>query len=104
MLPSIFTRNNDNQLRYLSSNHPFIELRHDFLDVGFDLVVGGNEHREAIFFDGGEVFGGVDASLEAIQIYLSASHLFEELVRVEDLQNCVYGVLKLFLLVPRFCE
>jgi len=51
MLPSIFTSNNNNELRDLATNHPFIELTHDFLDVGFDLVIGGYEHCEAIFLD-----------------------------------------------------
>ena len=30
----------DNELRDLAAGHPFVELRHDFFDVGFDLVVG----------------------------------------------------------------
>lgn len=66
MLPGIFTRNNHHQFRDLATDHPFVELGHDFLDVGFDLVVGRDEHRKAIFLDGCEVFRGVDSSLEAL--------------------------------------
>lgn len=65
MFPSIFRCDYDHQLGDFAPDHPFVELRHDLFDVGFDLVIGGDEHREAIFLDGAEVFGGVDAALEA---------------------------------------
>ena len=51
MLACIFTRNNNHELGDLAADHPFVELAHDLLDVSFDLVVGGNEHCEAIFLD-----------------------------------------------------
>lgn len=65
MFTCIFAGDHNHQFRYLAADHPFVELRHDFLDVRFNLVVRGGEHREAIFLDGGEIFGGVDASLKS---------------------------------------
>lgn len=41
MLASLLACNNHHKLGNFASLHPFIQLRHDFLDVGFDLVVGG---------------------------------------------------------------
>lgn len=35
------------QLRDLSTHHPLVQLGHDLLDVGFDLIVGGNWNRSA---------------------------------------------------------
>jgi len=90
MLARIFAGYDDYELRDLATDHPFVELGHNFLNVGFDLVVRGDKHCEAIFFDPGglldvcswaggsgrdageedcarcEVFGGIDASLEAV--------------------------------------
>lgn len=65
MLARIFASYDHNQLRDLAVHHPFVELRHDFLDVGFYLVVRGDEHCEAVFLDRCEVFGWVDAALES---------------------------------------
>ena len=41
----------DYQFRDLAARHPFVELRHDFLDVCFDLIVGSDKHVESILFD-----------------------------------------------------
>ncbi|KAJ2965814.1 hypothetical protein NUW58_g10814 [Xylaria curta] len=51
MLAGVLVGYNDDQLADLAVLHPLVELRHDLLDVGFDLVVGGHEHIEAIFLD-----------------------------------------------------
>lgn len=69
MFASFFTGDNNNKLRDLATSHPLVELGHDLLDVGFDLVVRGNcpscwhqigkenecnaqtQHIEAIFLD-----------------------------------------------------
>lgn len=40
MLPRLLARDDHDKLGYLPSNHPLVELRHDLLNVGFDLVVG----------------------------------------------------------------
>ena len=61
VLPGIFTCDDYNQLRDLASDHPFVQLRHDFLDIGFDLVVRRYEHCEAIFLDS---VGGVSYAFE----------------------------------------
>lgn len=42
MFTSLLARDNYHKLRDLSSLHPFLQLRHDLLDVGFNLVVGRN--------------------------------------------------------------
>lgn len=42
MLSGLSAGDNQDQFRDLSAHHPLIELRHDLLDVGFDLVVGGD--------------------------------------------------------------
>lgn len=46
VLPGIFVGDHDDELRYLASHHPLVKLRHDLLDVGLDLVVGGNWHDQ----------------------------------------------------------
>lgn len=71
ILPCVLVCDYDDQLGDLAAGHPFCELGHDFLDVGLDLVVGGDlgglvvygraggvkkertEHREAIFLHAG---------------------------------------------------
>ena len=40
VLAGVFVGNDDDELGYLAADHPFVELGHDLLDVGFDLVVG----------------------------------------------------------------
>lgn len=40
VLAGIFVGDDDDKLGDFAANHPFVELAHDFLDVGFDLVVG----------------------------------------------------------------
>ncbi len=40
MLARLLARDDDNQLRDLATEHPFVELRHDLLNVCFHLVVG----------------------------------------------------------------
>ena len=42
---SLLVRNNHDKLRDLATHHPLVQLRHDLLDIGFDLVVGGNYSR-----------------------------------------------------------
>lgn len=65
MLARVLVGDHDDQLLDLAAHHPLVQLRHDLLDVGAHLVVGRHQHVQAIFLDGGEVFGGVDAALEA---------------------------------------
>lgn len=40
MLPRLLARDDHYKLGYLPPNHPLVQLRHDLLNVGFDLVVG----------------------------------------------------------------
>jgi len=40
MLPCLLTRDDDDEFGDLVADGPFAELGHDFLDVGFHLVVG----------------------------------------------------------------
>ena len=65
VLARVLVGDDNDQLGDLAADHPLVELRHDLLDVGAHLVVGRDQHVEAIFLDGGEVLGGVNASLEA---------------------------------------
>lgn len=69
MFTGLLARDNYHKLRDLSPLHPFLQLRHDLLDVRFDLVIGRNcyevraidvdleehssrtQHIEAIFFN-----------------------------------------------------
>lgn len=95
MLARVLTRDDHNQFRDLAMNHPLIELRHDLFDVGFYLVVRGDEHREAILLDRREILSGVDAALKSA--FLSVLAQLQEGIRGG--QNCVYGVLELCLLV-----
>ena len=48
VLASLLISDHNHQLGDLGFLHPFAELRHDFLDVCFDLVVTGRHHVEAI--------------------------------------------------------
>lgn len=64
MLSRVFVCDNDDQLADFAVLHPPVQLAHDLFDVGLDLVIGRDEHVEAIFLDGGEVLGWVDSSLE----------------------------------------
>ena len=38
----LFARDDNHEFRNLTTNDPFIQLRHNFLDVRFHLVVGGD--------------------------------------------------------------
>lgn len=40
VLAGVLVGDDDDELGDFAANHPFVELAHDFLDVGFDLVVG----------------------------------------------------------------
>lgn len=64
ILAGLLARDDNDEFRDLPARHPFVELGHDFLDVGLDLVVGGDEHVEAIFLHGCEVLSRVDPALE----------------------------------------
>lgn len=64
MLSGVFACDDHYEFCDLPADHPFVYLSHDLLDICLDLVVTRNEHCEAIFLDGVEVFGRVDASLE----------------------------------------
>lgn len=39
VLARFFARDDDDEFGDFGLLHPFVELAHDFLDVGFDLVV-----------------------------------------------------------------
>lgn len=45
MFTGFLVRDDNDKLRDLATRHPFVQLRHNLLDVGFDLVVGGNYDR-----------------------------------------------------------
>lgn len=45
MLAGLFTGDDNDELGDLAAVHPLLELRHDFLDVCLDLVVGGHYMR-----------------------------------------------------------
>ena len=42
VLARVLVRDDDDEARDLTADHPLVELRHDALDVGLDLVVGGD--------------------------------------------------------------
>ena len=42
VLAGVLVRDDDDEARDLAADHPLVELRHDALDVGLDLVVGGD--------------------------------------------------------------
>ena len=42
MLAGLLAGNDNNELGDLAAVHPLFELRHDFLDVGLDLVIGSH--------------------------------------------------------------
>lgn len=64
VLPSLLTRHHNDKLANLALLHPAAELVHNLLDIRLDLVVAGGHHGQAIFLDGDEVLGRVDAALE----------------------------------------
>ena len=64
VLAGVLARDHDDKLAEFPTQHPFLELAHELLNVGFDLVVGGNKDVEAIFLDCGEVLGRVYAALK----------------------------------------
>lgn len=51
VLAGIFARYHHHKFRDLASDHPLIQLAHDFLNIRLDLVVRGYQHREAILLD-----------------------------------------------------
>ncbi len=90
MLACVLVGDDNDQLGDLAADHPLVELRHDFLDVGAHLVVGRDQHVEAIFLDGGEVLGGVHASLEAA-LWLGLARCSRSMVlEVGAVQDRVY--------------
>lgn len=98
VLARVLVGNDDDQLGDLAAHHPLVQLGHDLLDVCADLVIGGDEHVQAIFLDGGEVFGRVDASLET-----GCDGLVDSAWRsigngMIGIQNGMDGVLKLSML------
>jgi hypothetical protein len=40
VLACVLVGNDDDELGDLAANHPLVELGHDLLDVGLDLIVG----------------------------------------------------------------
>lgn len=48
MLAGLFACYNNHQFRYFASDHPFVELGHDLLDIRSDLVVGGYFYKKSI--------------------------------------------------------
>ena len=56
VLAGLFAAYDDDEFGDLAAGHPFVELGHDFLDVGPDLVVRADEHVEAIFLDPEDMF------------------------------------------------
>ena len=46
MLAGLLAGNDNNELGDLAAVHPLFELRHDFLDVGLDLVIRSNWVRQ----------------------------------------------------------
>ena len=48
MLAGFLAGNNNNELGDLAAVHPLFELGHDFLDVGFDLVIGRYCSRSSV--------------------------------------------------------
>jgi hypothetical protein len=48
MLSGILACDNNHELGDLTPNHPVVYLAHDFLNIGFDLVIGGYKHGETI--------------------------------------------------------
>lgn len=71
MFSRLFARDYHDQFRNLSTHHPLIELRHDFLDVGFDLVVGGDWDRSVGVSVGDK--GGRTEHVEAIFLHTEES-------------------------------
>lgn len=51
VLACVFACDHHDELRYLAANHPFVQLGHDLLDIGFDLAIRGDKHSETIFLD-----------------------------------------------------
>lgn len=42
MVASLLVRDHHNEFGDLPTNHPFVELGHDLLNISFDLVIGCN--------------------------------------------------------------
>lgn len=42
MLSSLSARNHDHELGDLAARHPFVELGHNLVDVGFNLIIRGD--------------------------------------------------------------
>ena len=42
MLTGLLTGDNDDKFRDFTARHPFVELGHDLLDIGFDLIIRGD--------------------------------------------------------------
>ena len=51
MLSSLLACNHNDKLRDLGLLHPLVELAHYLLHVSLDLIIKGDHHVEAIFFD-----------------------------------------------------
>ena len=51
MLAGVFTCDHNYEFGDLPPDHPFVQLRHDLLDVRFDLVIRRYKHCQAIFLD-----------------------------------------------------
>ena len=45
VLAGLFTRDDYNEFGHFPTLHPLAQLRHYLLDVGFDLVIGGDYSR-----------------------------------------------------------
>lgn len=64
VIARVLIRDDNDQFGNLAAHHPLVELRHDLLDVGAHLIVGRDQHIEAILFDCRKVLSRVDAPLE----------------------------------------
>lgn len=42
MFAGFLVGDDNNQFRDLSTRHPLIQLRHDLLDIGLHLIIGGH--------------------------------------------------------------
>ena len=62
------------QLRNLSTHHPLVQLGHDLLDVGFDLIVGGNWYRLATVW----AAEGIERTKHIEAIFLNTRRQLEE--------------------------
>ena len=62
------------QFRDLSTHHPLVQLGHDLLDVGFDLIVGGNWNRSATVW----AAEGIERTKHVEAIFLNTGRQLEE--------------------------